>query len=118
MLDRALPASALAAEIARLAGAKPVAVVYDAVAGADTQVLGWDVVAPGGALVLVLPDAIDEGRKAGGKEVKIVEAMGDMLIPANRTFAGEFVKAFEEFMQEGLVKVCGGMVIVACQGES
>ena len=58
MLDRSLPPSSIVDEIQKIAGGKPVEYVYDAISLADTEVLGYDALAPGGTLIIVLDDVI------------------------------------------------------------
>ena len=54
VINHSLPASTIAAELARIAGGQHVEIVYDAVSVVDTQVLPYEVIAPGGSLLLTL----------------------------------------------------------------
>ena len=76
VLDRSLPASTLAAEVAQLAGGKPIELVYDAVSLPDTQTLGYEVLAPGGVLVITNPVQVPEDKKKAGDGKKIVNVFG------------------------------------------
>ena len=63
VIDRSLPASTIAAEVAKIVGGKPVEFAYDAISLPDTQALGYDVLAPGGVLLLTLAPQIPEDKK-------------------------------------------------------
>ncbi|EJF58192.1 GroES-like protein [Dichomitus squalens] len=102
VLDRSLPASTLAAEVAKIAGGKPVEFVYDAISLADTQALGYDVLAPGGVLFLTLPVQIPEDkRKAGDK--KIVNVFGNVHSPENRQLGVEQYSRLTEWLKTGAI---------------
>ncbi|KAI0323353.1 GroES-like protein [Cubamyces sp. BRFM 1775] len=73
VLDRSLPASAIKLELARLVQGKPLEFVYDAITSADTAALAYDVLAPGGALVLVLPGMLPASHRKEGDGKKVVE---------------------------------------------
>lgn len=73
VLDRRLPHKALYAQIAHLAG-QPINTIYDAVSVPDTQNLGYDLLASGGCLVLVLQDTIEEDRKTRDKRIVTVDS--------------------------------------------
>ncbi|KZT70272.1 GroES-like protein [Daedalea quercina L-15889] len=73
VLDRHLSPNALRAHIASIANGS-IDTVYDAVSVPETQNLAYDLLAPGGCLVLVLQDAIEEDRKSADKQVVTVGA--------------------------------------------
>ncbi|KAH9945307.1 GroES-like protein [Epithele typhae] len=92
----------LAAEVARVAGSTPIAVVYDGASTAATQTAGLALLAAGGTLVLV-HDA-EVRAEAEAKGVKVVVGSGVMAFPKNRTFAAEFTRALEGMLEEGTIK--------------
>ncbi|KAI5120696.1 hypothetical protein M0805_007659 [Coniferiporia weirii] len=87
-------------EVARLTRA-PIVLVYDAVSDVDTQAQAWDLLAPGGALVIITSAKVDKdkypiktlvddvfggsARKFGvGMYVKLTELLKDGSIQPNR----------------------------------
>ncbi|TBU41503.1 GroES-like protein [Dichomitus squalens] len=103
VLDRSLPASTLAAEVAKIAGGKPVEFVYDAISLADTQALGYEVLAPGGVLVVTNPVAIPEEKKKVGDNKKIVNVFGVVHTPENREFGAEQYSRLTEWLKTGVI---------------
>ena len=105
VLDRTLPASELLAQISKLIGGAALEVVYDAVSLPDTQLLAYDALAPGGVLLLVLPDSIPAKKKAQEDGKKIVVVMGNFHRPENRTLGVELFKRLEDWLAKGVLKV-------------
>ncbi|PIL35329.1 hypothetical protein GSI_02054 [Ganoderma sinense ZZ0214-1] len=105
VLDRALSPAALAAEVARLAGGAPVELVYDAIAHADTQALGFQLLTPGGALLLTLPQNIpaDVLEAGADKGVRVVSVFGSVHHPDNRAFGVELYARLEELLRSGAI---------------
>ncbi|KAH7929908.1 GroES-like protein [Leucogyrophana mollusca] len=79
VIDRNLPFSALSDEISRVTTA-PIQLVYDAVSLADTQQAGYDILAPGGYIVLVLGSTI---KTTEGDNKKILGVFGSFHAPDN-----------------------------------
>ena len=107
MLDRSLSPAALAAEVATATGGAPVEVVYDAVAHADTQALGFGLLAPGGALLTTVPtnipaDVLEAGTGAGKR---VVNVFGSMHHAENRAFGVEVYSRLEELLRSGAIVV-------------
>ena len=105
VLDRSLPASTLAAEVAQLAGGKPVELVYDAVSLPDTRTLGYEVLAPGGVLVITNPVQVPEDKKKAGDGKKIVNVFGVVHLPENWQGAVEQYKRLPEWLRTGAIGV-------------
>ena len=105
VVDRTLPVVTLAQTIRDLAGG-PVELVYDAISTTETKPLGYDIVAPGGSLILVIPEYVDHYKMPSTKEVNIVEAMGEFSLPENREFGAKFTVEFEKMLRDGVIKVC------------
>ncbi|KAI0675553.1 GroES-like protein [Trametes maxima] len=103
VLDRALPADTLRAEILKIAGT-PLAYIFDAVSERDTQNLAYDVAAPGGTIVVVVPDSIDAAKKADGKNVRVEQAQAALGFPQNAAFGRVFVKELPKLLGDGSVK--------------
>ena len=113
VLDRALPPDAIKAELPKLTGGKPIEFVYDAISLADTQALAYDVLAPGGVLLLVLPDAIPPELKKEGDGKKVVGVFGNVHTPENRQVGVALYAHLTEWLEKGLlvVSICLGDVL-------
>ncbi|KAI0667956.1 GroES-like protein [Trametes maxima] len=103
VFDRSLPTATLSAEILKLAGG-PLPFVYDTVSVQDTQNLAYDLVAPGGHILLLLPETVDAAKKANGKEVKFIMSSPWLAFPYNFEFGKAFVKEFEKLLADGTFK--------------
>lgn len=126
VLDRSLPRAELAAEVRKITGDAPVEYAYDAISHPDTQALAYEVLAPGGALVIVLEDSIPEEEKkkknmtGGGAPTKIVRAFGSVQVPENRRFGVELYSRLTEWLEKGVIVVspfrtrtCGAVCVGA-----
>ncbi|KAI0324755.1 GroES-like protein [Cubamyces sp. BRFM 1775] len=103
VLDRSLAPDAIKAELPKLTGGKPIEFVYDAISLADTQALAYDVLAPNGVLLLVLPDAIPPELKKEGDGKKIVGVFGNVHTPENRKVGVELYAHLTEWLEKGLL---------------
>ncbi|EKM58625.1 uncharacterized protein PHACADRAFT_193755, partial [Phanerochaete carnosa HHB-10118-sp] len=68
VIDRTAPLSALPAAVKAITS-KPVKIAYDAVSESETQNAAYDVLAPGGKLVIVLDRAVDKDKITSEKEI-------------------------------------------------
>ena len=105
MLDRSLPPAELAAEVAKLTGGAPVEVVFDAIALADTQTLGFGLLAPGGGLVMTHASVIPEDVLKAGPDKKVVNVFASMHFPENRELGVELYSRLEELLKTGAIVV-------------
>ena len=101
IIDRNIPASTFASEIARIT-TKPIPLVFDAVATADTQQLGYDIVAEGGHIILVLQSSIQE---TPGSTRKVLGVFGNVQVPANRAIGRAWAQNLPAFLEAGDVVV-------------
>ncbi|KAH9913029.1 hypothetical protein B0H21DRAFT_713993 [Amylocystis lapponica] len=90
-------ADALLAEIAQITSA-PVETVYDAVSLPGTQLAAHRVLAPGGILIILQPNAIPKEEQSGDKTV--VLTFGNIHVPLYRAWGIEFAKALTGFLEE------------------
>ncbi|EIW80731.1 GroES-like protein [Coniophora puteana RWD-64-598 SS2] len=121
ILDRSLSTSELVSQIKSLTQLTPLALAYDSISTADTQLVAFDALAPsGGDLVLVLPPLLDEAKvkaeEASGKKVTYFMVGGSIDLPADDHDFGEaFCKAAEGMLERGDIKpgnpeiVAGGL---------
>ncbi|KAH9834074.1 chaperonin 10-like protein [Rhodofomes roseus] len=99
VLDRNLSKDALIAEVAKIASA-PVKVVWDTVSEAETQNVGYAIVASGGTLVIVLNDAVQ--NKTADK--RIVQTLGNTNIPQNRKVGASLYSKLPALLEGGTIK--------------
>ncbi|KAI0760964.1 GroES-like protein [Trametes elegans] len=104
VLDRTLSPAAILAELPKLTQGKPLEFVFDAIAVADTQALGYDALAPGGALIVVNPDEVPaEKKKAAGESKRVVNVFGIVHLPENREVGVELFKRLTEWLEKGII---------------
>lgn len=105
VLDRTLPSAAIESEVSKLVGGKPIELVYDAISHADTQPLAYDILAPGGHLILVLPDLVLAEKKKEGDNKTIVSVAGSVQMPENRALGVALYSRLTEWLETGKLVV-------------
>ncbi|KAI0749263.1 GroES-like protein [Daedaleopsis nitida] len=103
VINRSLAPEAILSEVQKITGGTPIQYVYDAVSLADTQSIAYQALAPGGVLLLVLPDAIPEDLKADADGKKIVNVFGNIHTPSNRKIGVEVYKRLTQWLKDGLL---------------
>ena len=78
VISNSLPTSTIAAEVEKIAGGKPVELVYDAISLPGTQALAYEVFALGDALLLTRAPQIPEDNKQADDNNKIVNVFGNV----------------------------------------
>ncbi len=116
VIDRTLPPATIQAEVAKLAGDKAIEYVYDSISSAETQQLGYEVLAPGGDLVLVNPEAIPAEIKKASDNKKILNVFADVQAPENRDVVVGIWSHVTELFATGKLVVCSicGALRIAC----
>ncbi|OJT14980.1 Enoyl reductase LovC [Trametes pubescens] len=123
VIDRTLPFTTIRAEVAKLAGDKPIDYVYDSISTAETQQLGYEVLAPGGDLVLVHSEEIPAEKKKTSDNKKILVVFANVQAPENRDVVvgiwshvtellatGKLVPGRVEALPNGLAGIPDGLV--------
>lgn len=101
VIDRSIEASALLAEVHKITDT-PIDIVYDSVGSADTQNAGYNLLGPGGKLVLVLPSALGDKDEDGKK---VISTFGSPFSPVNKElFTGLYAK-LNTYLVDGAVQV-------------
>lgn len=100
VLDRNLSPAALKSEVARITTV-PVTYAFDAVSVADTQQTAYDILAPGGKLVIGTPKTIKE---ADGSGKKVVHTYGSFQVPHQRQLGVQFMRELTNWLAEGKIK--------------
>lgn len=105
VIDRSLPTPTILDALHEITGGAPIEYVFDSVALPDTQALAYQASAPGGALLLVLPDAIPSELKKEGDGKKIVTMFGITHTPENRQVSVEVFSRLTEWLKDGTIVV-------------
>ncbi|OSC97715.1 GroES-like protein [Trametes coccinea BRFM310] len=103
VIDRNLSAAALREEVVKIAGG-PVSTVYDAISLPETQNAAFDLLAPGGKLLLVLPSAVDEDKKKNADDRSIVGVLGLIQLPQNVDFGKVLYTKLTTLLEAGDLK--------------
>ncbi|KAI0671365.1 GroES-like protein [Trametes maxima] len=104
VIDRSLPTSDILAKLPELTGGKPIELVYDAISLPETEPLAYQALAPGGALVLTLPDVIPDDLKAPNDEKRIAYVFGNVQTPETSACGVEIYKRLSGWLREGMIK--------------
>lgn len=102
-IDRSLSPSEIAAEAIKITSA-PLKIVYDAISLGPTQQAAFEVLAPGGSLLLVLPSQIPKEKVTG--DTKIITTFGSVHAPDNASFGVDLYNHITELFASGEIKVC------------
>ncbi|TFK46251.1 GroES-like protein [Heliocybe sulcata] len=100
VIDRNTPLSELKSQLASLTKS-PLEVVYDAVSYAETQQTGYDVLAPGGTLVIVLNEQI---KKDSSANKTIAHVFGNVHAPALRATGVSLYSKLTSLVEKGEIK--------------
>ena len=111
VIDRQLSSDEILAEISKITSGTPIEYVYDAISLADTEPVAYQALAPGGVLVLVLPDVIPPEIKDKADGKKVVNAFGNVQVPHNRKLGVEMYNRLTEWLETGVLVVCVGVVL-------
>ena len=103
VLDRNLSSDTLLTEIRRIVAGTPIKTVYDSVSWPDTQNLGYDALAPGGAIVIDQSPAIEKDKLTSNKRVCMV--FGDVSIPKHHKLGADLYSKLPQWLSDGSIKV-------------
>ena len=82
----------------------PIKYAYDAISLKETQEAAYEVLAPGGVLILVLGFAVDKSKVDSSKQV--VQVFGATADPPQRHLAVELLQILPGLLENGELKVC------------
>ncbi|KAI0366165.1 GroES-like protein [Pilatotrama ljubarskyi] len=103
VLDRYLSASALREEVLKITD-EPVSAVYDAISLPETQNAAFDLLAPGGKLLVVLGDAVNDDKKKNANGRTVVPVAGTIQIPQNAEFGKALYASLTGLLESGDIK--------------
>ena len=91
------------AKVAEILKGTPVQFVYDAVSEKDTQEQAWDVLSPGGTLLLILPSQVDKDKY---KDKSVYDkVIGNVHTPAVRPLGISLYSKLTSLLESGKIKV-------------
>lgn len=90
------------AEVQKIAS-KPVEIVFDTVSEKTTQEQGWEILAPGGTLVVLLDPIVDKTKY---KDKHTERVFGNVHVPRNRALGVSLYNNLTQLVGEGSLKVC------------
>ena len=103
VLDRSLSSQQLGEEVRKIT-TQPLDVIFDAISAPDTQLAAYELLAPGGTLVLVLFPAIPQERLRPNK--RLAKAFGQANYPeVNRKVSTRLYKKLSGWLRDGHIKV-------------
>lgn len=102
VIDRREPLSELPQKVKEITSA-PVTLVYDAVSQAETQNTGYEIVAPGGGLVIVLQNQLEQSKLTEDKYV--ASAFGIVQDPGQREMGKRMYAKLTHLLETGDIKV-------------
>ena len=84
---------------------KPIEIVYDAISEKATQEQAWEILAPGGTLILVLGAEVDKEKY---KDKHIVNVFGSVHAPELRKLGVSLYSKLTQLLADGDIKVRSG----------
>lgn len=100
-IDRRLSPSEIVAEVKKITTA-PLQVVYDAISLGPTQEAAYEIVAPGGTLVLVLPSLIPKEKATPDK--KVITTYGTVHAPEHKALGVSLYQNLTQLFASGDIK--------------
>lgn len=116
VIDRTLPAAEVQSAVKAITS-EPIKVAYDTISLPDTQNLTYDILAPGGSLVLVLEQNIDKEKIT--KDKFVAQVFGNVHVPDQRKLGVSLYSKLTELLAAGDIKVsvqCAFVVPVSDDG--
>jgi NADPH:quinone reductase-like Zn-dependent oxidoreductase len=102
VIDRSVPLSDLAQTVKAITS-EPVKVAYDAISLPETQNAAYDILAPGGQIVIVLNESVPKDKQTDNKE--IVHVFGNVQAPEQREVGKSLYAKLTELLKAGDIKV-------------
>jgi len=101
IVDRNLAGPELISAVKKIT-TDPIELVYDTVSYADTQNMGYDLLATGGVILITLKNAVDPVKQTETK--KIAHVFGLTHAPSNRKLGQSLFARLTELLEKGLIK--------------
>ncbi|KAH9856673.1 GroES-like protein [Lenzites betulinus] len=104
VVDRSLPTETIIENTHKLAKGAPIEFIFDAVSLPETQTLAYKVLAPGGALAIVLPSAIPAELKKADDNKRVASVRGIVHLPQNRATGAELFKRVTQWLEQEIIQ--------------
>jgi len=101
VVDRTLDEATVIAEFQKITS-KPIKIIFDTISVTSTQNLAYDILSPGGKLVLTLPAEIDPSKVTPEKEFWSVQAA--LNAPKNKEFGLDLFNNLNRLLASGDIK--------------
>ena len=99
VVDRAAPLLSSVRAITQV----PITYIYDSISSKSTQTAAFEVVAPDGTVILVLPLSTDESKV--DKSITVVSTFGSPHDPSQRTLGVQLFKHLTHLLESDDIKV-------------
>ena len=109
VLDRKAVSISSLAQAVKAITPEPIKVAFDAVSLQETQNAAYDVLSPGGKLVILRPLAVDEARRAQDKT--IVSVYGNVHRADQRDVGVGLYAHLTDYLTSGEIKVRHGILV-------
>ncbi|KZT00561.1 GroES-like protein [Laetiporus sulphureus 93-53] len=103
VVNRRLAPEVVRGEMKRMS-AGPVEVIFDAVSEPDTQNLAYDMLAPGGVLLITGNPAVDEARLSQSNGKRIEQVYGNIHVPQNRELAVSLFSKLTPLLEKRIIR--------------
>lgn len=106
VLDRkGVPLASLASAVHAITPL-PITIVYDAISDPDTQSAAYDLLEPGGKLIIVDKSTMDDAKQTPESHREIIGVLGNTHLPFQRAFGARMYAVLTEMLAAGEIKVC------------
>ncbi|TCD60664.1 hypothetical protein EIP91_009724 [Steccherinum ochraceum] len=102
VVDRNLTADKLIETVKQITS-EPIQIVYDSISQKATQNAGYDILAPGGTLIITTPRTIDEEKITEDKPV--IRTYGSLHREQNRELGIQFYRHLPKYLESGALKL-------------
>ena len=101
VVDRS--ASDVPAEIRKALGGSTTTLIYDTIAGKETQTQAWSLLAPGGTLIVTLQSQVDD--TAEGETRSLIHVFGNFHVPDNKSLGEGLYSKLTTLLENGSIQV-------------
>ena len=77
--------------------------IYDTIAGKETQTQAWSLLAPGGTLIVTLQSQVDD--TAEGETRRLIHVFGNFHVPDNKSLGEGLYSKLTTLLENGSIQV-------------
>ncbi len=108
VLDRGTVPLPTLSKAVRAITAEPIPIVFDTISETDTQEASYDILAPGGRLILIATFVVDESKRTVEKEV--IEVLANVHVPTQRELGVALYRNLTALLESGDIKVRASVI--------